>query len=142
MSNTDRPGVIGTLAQFNENDNWDEYCEICEHFFEANGITDDKLKVSILCSNVGGATYHLIKNLSLPKKPNEQTFAELSKLVKTHFKPKMSEASASLQFNTRIRKHDETVQMYVAELRRMAALCNFGEFLDRAKRQIHCRDKQ
>ena len=67
MSNTDRPGVIGTLAQFNENDNWDEYCEICEHFFEANGITDDELKVSILCSNVGGATYHLIKNLSLPR---------------------------------------------------------------------------
>ena len=117
MSNTDRPGVIGTLAQFNENDNWDEYCEICEHFFEANGITDDKLRVSILCSNVGGATYHLIKNLSLPKKPNEQTFAELSKLVKNHFKPKISEASASLQFNTRIRKHNETVQMYVAELR-------------------------
>ena len=134
MSNTDRPGVIGTLAQFNENDNWDEYCEICEHFFEANGITDDKQKVSILCSNVGGATYHLIKNLSLPKKPNEQTFAELSKLVKNHFKPKISEASASLQFNTRIRKHNETVQMYVAELRRMAALCNFGEFLDRALR--------
>ena len=39
-----------------------------------------------------------------------------------------------MQFNTRIRKHDETVQMYVAELRRMAALCNFGEFLDRALR--------
>jgi len=127
-------GIIGSLFQYTEDHNWTEYIEIYEHYFTANSINEDKLKVSILCSNVGPKTYHVIKNLCLPNTPSEKTFKELTKLVKNHFKPKLSEASSSLHFNTRIRKKDESVRVFVAELRRLATGCNFGQYLDRALR--------
>ncbi len=125
--------LFGNLFPFDEKEhNWTEFIEIYEHYFTANKITDNKMKVSILCANVGPNAYHIIKSLCLPDKPGEKTFEFITAAVKHHFKPKLSEASASLLFNSRYRKSTESVQMYVAELRRLAVPCNFGEFLNRA----------
>ena len=126
--------IIGQILPFKEGENWKDYTEILDHFFTANGITDEKKKVSILCSSVGTGTYHLIKTLCLPKKPEENTFEEISSLVENHFKPKLSEASASMIFYSRNRQKGETVQIYLASLRSLAKPCNFGQFLDRALR--------
>ena len=125
--------LFGSLFQFNPDEHvWTEYVEIFEHYFTANKIKEDELKVSILCSNVGPKTYHVIKNLCLPKKPSELKFQDIVDLVKNHYKPKMTEASASLKFNTRNRMEGESMRMFVAELRRLAAPCNYGSHLDRA----------
>ena len=128
-------GLYGSLFQYNsEEHSWSEYVEIYGHYFTANKIEDDKIKVSILCANVGPKTYHVIKNLCLPAKPEAKTFKELTDTVKNHFKPKISEANASLIFGTRIRKKGETVQVFAAELRRLASACNYGAHLQRALR--------
>ena len=125
--------LYGNLFQFDPNEhNWTEFIEIYQHYFTANNIEDENRKVSILCSNVGPKTYHIIKSLCLPDKPNEKSFDFIITTVKNHYKPKLSEASASLLFNSRNQKNGETVQIYVAELRRLAVPCNFGEFLNRA----------
>ncbi|XP_048578377.1 uncharacterized protein K02A2.6-like [Nematostella vectensis] len=125
--------LYGNLFAFDETEhNWTEFIEIYEHYFAANKITEDKFKVSILCANVGPKAYHIIKSLCLPEKPADKTFEFITKAVKHHFKPKLSEASASLYFNSRIRRSNESVMMYVAELRRLAVPCNFGGFLNRA----------
>ena len=126
--------IIGQILPFKEGDNWKDYTEILDHFFAANSITDEKKKVAILCSSVGTGTYHLIKTLCLPKKPDENTFEEISTLVDNHLKPKLSEASASMIFYSRNRQKGETVQIYLASLRSLAKPCNFGQFLDRALR--------
>ncbi|KAJ7993898.1 hypothetical protein DPEC_G00259470 [Dallia pectoralis] len=57
--------MIGTLAAFDgKEQSWEEYCEILEQFFEANGIDDGEKQRTILISVVGPATYKLIRNLS------------------------------------------------------------------------------
>jgi len=108
--------------------------EIYGHYFTANKIAEDKVKVHILCASVGPRTYHIIKNLCLPDKPESKTFKDLTDIVKGYYKPKISEASASLIFNNRVRKPEETVQVFVAELRRLVQSCNYGEHLKRALR--------
>lgn len=97
------------------------------------------VKVSILCASVGPKTYHIIKNLCLPDKPETKTFKELTDIVKGYYKPKISEASASLIFNNRVRKPEETVQVFVAELRRLVQSCNYGDHLKRALRDFNAK---
>ncbi|KAJ7995727.1 hypothetical protein DPEC_G00247590 [Dallia pectoralis] len=70
---------------------WEEYCEILEQFFEANGIDDGEKQSAILISVVGPATYKLIRKLVSPDKPNSKTYAQLKTLMKEHFNPKPSE---------------------------------------------------
>ena len=86
-----------------------------------------------LCANVGSATY-LIRSLCLSDKPETKTFAAVCDLVKNHFNPKLSEAGAGILFYSRSRKKEEGVQMFLAELRRLAGPCNFGQFVTRALR--------
>ena len=101
----------------------------------ANDTDNDNIKkVCILCANVGSATYHIIKSLCLPDKPETKSFAAVPDLVKNHFIPKLSEASASLLFYSRSGKKEEGVEMFLAELRRLAGSCSFGLFVTGALR--------
>ena len=51
------------------------------------------------------------------------------KLLKDHFHPKPSEIVQRYKFDSRTRKQGESVSEYVAELRRLAQDCNYGEKL-------------
>ncbi len=69
--------TIGSLPTFDSKVQvWEEYCEIMEHFFTANDITEEDKKKSILLSVVGAQTYSLMRNLLSPAKPGEKTFAQ------------------------------------------------------------------
>ena len=59
----------------------------------------------------------------------QNKIAAVRDLVKNHFKPKLSEASASLLFYSTSRKKEEGVQMFMAELRRLAGPSKFGLFV-------------
>ena len=124
--------LYGQLAAYDGKDSWQDYIEIMEHYFMANGITDDKMKISIFCSTVGTPTYRLTKSLCLPKKPHECKFNEILHILEKHFEPKPTEATESLKFGKRDKKPGETIQVYLAELRKIAENCNFGSFMERA----------
>ncbi|XP_039887198.1 uncharacterized protein K02A2.6-like [Simochromis diagramma] len=127
--------TIGTLVAFDpKNQTWDEYTEILEQFFAANGIDDAEKQRAILISVVGAATYSLIRNLLSPAKPKDKTFQELVLLMKNHFDPKPSEIVQRYKFDSRSRKPNETVMEYVAELRRLAQDCNYGNTLQQMLR--------
>lgn len=121
--------LYGQLQAYDERQSWEDYVEIMEHYFTANGIQDDKMKVSIFCSTVGVSTYRLPKSLCLPKKPQECKFTEIIRQLNKHYEPKPTEATESLKFGKRDRKAGETIQVYVAELRKIAEHCNFGTFM-------------
>ncbi|KAI4895675.1 hypothetical protein NFI96_020671 [Prochilodus magdalenae] len=100
-----------------------------DYFFLANDITDgDKMK-AILLSGVGATTYSLMRSLLCPQKPSDKTYKELVDLLKAHFNPKPSEIVQRFKFNSRVRRPGETVADYVAELRKLAQHCNYGEAL-------------
>lgn len=127
--------TIGTLAAFDpKNQTWDEYTEILEQFFMANGIDQAEKQRAILISVVGAATYSLMRNLLSPAKPKDKTFQELVLLMKNHYDPKPSEIVQRYKFDSRARKPNETVMEYVAKLRRLAQDCNYGNTLQQMLR--------
>ncbi|XDV20801.1 hypothetical protein PO909_026043 [Leuciscus waleckii] len=127
--------MIGTLSAFDvKEQTWEEYCEILEQFFEANGIDDGEKQRAILISVVGPATYKLIRNLVSPDKPRSKTYGQLKTLMKEHFNPKPSEIVQRYKFDSRSRQPAETVSAYVAELRRLAHDCNYGVTMEQMLR--------
>ncbi|XP_056089857.1 uncharacterized protein LOC130069774 [Rhinichthys klamathensis goyatoka] len=122
--------MVGTVTPFDsQSQSWEEYCEILQHFFEANEITEAVKQKAILLSTVGSQTYSLLRNLLIPVKPGTKTFGELVELLKEHFNPKPSEIVQRFKFNSRSREEGETVLEYVAVLRKLAHDCNYGEKL-------------
>lgn len=86
-------------------------------------------KQAILLSCVGAPTYTLMRNLLSPEKPGPKSFDELVSLLKNHFNPKPSEIVQRWKFNSRNRRPEESIVEYVAELRKLAQDCNFGDTL-------------
>ena len=66
---------------------------------------------------VGQTTYVLLSNLD---KPGDKTYDELVKVLKQHYNPTLSETIQSTRFNSRVRKPDETVAIFVSELHLLA----------------------
>ena len=63
--------MLGTLSTFDAKEQtWEEYCEVLDQFFEANGIDDGEKQRAILISVVGPATYKVMRNLVSPDNPS------------------------------------------------------------------------
>lgn len=122
--------MVGTLTAFDsQTQTWEEYCEVLEHFFDANMITDAGRKRAILLSSVGSKTYSLMRNLLSPDKPGDKSFTDLTNLLQSHYNPRPSEIVQRFKFNSRSRAADETLTEYVAVLRELAQHCNYGDKL-------------
>ena len=73
--------VYGTLCAFNpKEEDWPEYAV----FFMVNGITTDANKHTILLSNVGPSTFHLMRSLVLPNTLDSCSFDDLVTKVRDH----------------------------------------------------------
>ena len=118
----------GTVGPFDPStETWTSYAERLEQYFIANDV--DK-KRAILLSVCGPSTYQPIRNLLAPTKPNTKSFDELVKLVKAHHQPEPSVSVMRYEFNKRIRKEGESFADYIADLRRIAENCKFGDSLN------------
>lgn len=78
--------------------------------------------------------HSLLRNLLLPEKPSDKTFADLTALMKTYFNPKPLVIAERYKFSQRQQKAGETVKEFVAALRKLAEHSNFGDFLNKALR--------
>ena len=122
---------IGTVEPFNrDTDNWTYYCERLAQFFVANGISDPAKQRAVLLSACGGGTYQLIRSLVFPAKPTERSFSEIVKLVHDHLLPAPSSIVQRFKFFCRSQQDSESVSQFVAELRKLSELCEFGDTLD------------
>ena len=120
----------GTLGEFNPTrEDWTSYAERLELYFTANDIVTEKQQ-AILPSVCGAETYSLIRDLAVPTKPTEKTFAELVKIVKHHHQPPPATIVPRFYFNTRIQDMEETVSEFVAGLRGLSEYCQFAATLD------------
>lgn len=109
------------------------YIEQVELFFEANEIPERK-RVAVFLSVVGSTTYALLRDLLAPTKPQEKPLSELFETLERHYEPKPLVIAQRFYFYRTNQKQSESIADYVAELRRAAALCEFGEFLNDALR--------
>ena len=122
--------TVGRIEEFREEkEEWTQYAERLEHFFAANGITNNDKKRSVFLTVIGAKAYRQLRSLIAPVKPGEADFATLSEAMKNHYATAPSEIVQRFRFNSRFRRPDESVSTYVAELRALAEFCNFGDSL-------------
>jgi len=123
--------TFGRIDEFEEGkEDWIQYVERLEHFFEANNVSTDAKKRSILLSVMGPSAYKLLRSLVSPDKPGEKSYEELVTAMKLHHNPVPSEIVQRYKFNCRFRRDGESVAKFVSELRSLAEFCNYRATLD------------
>ena len=104
---------------------WPQYAERIEQFFKANKIAGEEKQLATFLSLIGPQTYKLLASLVAPSKPGEKKYTEVVEELKNHYDPQLSEIMQRFRFHTRVRKNEEAVATYLAELRSLAQKCNF-----------------
>ena len=127
-----------SLTQFDlfdpDVEQWDDYEDRLQQYFIANDITQDRKKVAILITVVGSKTYALLRNLLAPDKPATQDYEDIVETLKTHLCPKPVIISERFKFFKRSQHDGESINDYVATLRKLSKTCEFGNFLPEALR--------
>uniref|UniRef100_A0AAV2LWK9 Retrotransposon gag domain-containing protein n=1 Tax=Knipowitschia caucasica TaxID=637954 RepID=A0AAV2LWK9_KNICA len=116
-----------------EHETWSAYVERMELLFEAHDVDDGK-KVPVLLSSVGAATYGLLRNLVQPDKPKDKTFDQVVTILRDYYEPKPLVIAERFRYRKCVQKSGQTATEYAAELRQLAAKCDFGDRLDEALR--------
>ena len=116
-----------------ENEEWSAYVEQMELFFEAHDVEDEK-QVATLLSSVGASTYGLLRNLVQPLKPKDKTFDKIVEVLSDYYEPKPLVIAERFRFRRCVQKNDGTVAQFSADLKKLAARCDFGDRLDEALR--------
>ena len=106
---------------------WNSYQERLEQYFIVNGINDEK-KVAGLLTLLGEKSYGLLRSLTSPLKPSEKTYDELllCALLKEHLSPKPLLIAERFRFHKRNQATGESINDYVATLRKLSEHCDFG----------------
>ena len=126
--------TIGNIQEFQqESESITAYLERVELYLTANGIEDER-KVPVLLSVIGSKTYGLLRSLAAPDKPQEKTLEQLTVMLKDHFEPKPVVIAERFHFHRRVQAVGESVAEYLAELKRLAAHCDFGPNLNQTLR--------
>ena len=126
--------LYGKLKAFEPaEENISTYLERVALFFDANGVPDEK-KVATLLTVIGPNNYGIVRSLVAQALLKDKSFAELEAVLKGHFQPKPLVIVERYRFYQRNQAETESVQDYVADLRRLAITCDFGNFLDQALR--------
>ena len=121
---------IAWISELNlDSDDFIEYAERFDNFLIANKIINEDLKRSTFIATIGGPVYKLLRSLC-QNDTRSKTYKQLVDLMTDHLNPKPNEIAKRSSFYKRDRKSGESVNEYVAELRRLSENCNFGENLD------------
>lgn len=120
--------LIGSVSEYDTATSWSSYQERLGQFFVANDVDDGK-KAPILLSAIGCSGYELFKKLCAPDLPSTKTFDELCQIMTDYKHPTPSRIVSRYKFNTRNREEDESIAMYIAELRKLTTHCGFGDAL-------------
>ena len=124
---------IARFKPYNEGDDIEEYFDHMELFFEVHKIASEK-KVVHLISDIGPKTYTVLKSLTAPTLPAECELRKIKEVLVLHYKPTSLIIAKRFAFHKRDQLLEEKVNNFMIELRKLARLCNFGNFLEQALR--------
>ena len=126
--------VVGQLTEFHpEVESVEAYLERASLYFDANNVAEDK-QVSVLLTAIGPKVYSLLRNLCALTKSRTKTLVQLTTMLMNHYSPKPLLIAQQYHFNRRNQQEGESIVDYLAELRRLAATCNFGDQLNTSLR--------
>ena len=123
--------LFGTIEQFDSNESsFEQYVERLEFYFEANEVQQENKKKAVFLSVVGPAHFSLLRDLIAPETTNKKTYSELVDTLKRHFDVTPSKFLQRGRFEMRVRQPGESVNAYIAALRKLAQQCDFGSTLE------------
>ena len=126
--------VFGRINEFcPDNETLSVYLERVDLFFAANNVPDEN-KVPLFLTVIRATAYSVLHNLVAPASPKSKSFEELVTALKLHYEPKPLIIAERFHFYRRNQASGESIAEYVAELRRLATTCSFGDHLDEALR--------
>jgi hypothetical protein len=124
-------GVIGAVPSFpgGNSEDWEVFKLTLKYFFEANNIVDDSRKKVILYTAPGDFILKTVLKQARPRTPVDLTFAEAfaEALLDRQLSPKPSSFLMRQRFKYRDQQPNESAQMFLAELRKLAAGCDFPD---------------
>jgi predicted aspartyl protease len=121
--------TYGTLQEFKPDaESVKAYFERVALYFTANDVPAEK-QVAILLSCIGAPIYSLLSDLFAPDTPGSKTIVNISEALSNHFEPQRSVITERFHFHKRSQAVDESVAVFDAALRRLAANCQFGDTL-------------
>ncbi|XP_040077025.1 uncharacterized protein LOC120849006 [Ixodes scapularis] len=125
---------FGQVEHFDEStSDWLSYEERVLSFLRANKVPAE-LQIDAFVSLIELKTYALLKSLTAPETPSSKSFEELRQLLRNRLSPKPSVIGERAKFHRRSQTEDESISEFVAEIRRLAQTCVFGNFLDESLR--------
>ena len=126
--------MLGNIEQFNPDlGTMTAYLERVDLFFVANNVPDDR-KAAVLLSVIGGTIYGRLCNLLSPDKPSDKSYEQLKTTFIEHYEQKPITIAERFHFHKRYQQPTKAIAEFVAELKRLARTCEFGDFLDQALR--------
>jgi len=92
----------------------------------------DQARVSYLLHYVGSTAFDMLSDRLDPIDPF--TYDDLVKMLQEYYVPAPLEIAENFTFHQRKQHDDESVQQYVAALRKLSIHCKFGDYLNTALR--------
>ncbi|XP_037507352.1 uncharacterized protein LOC119383342 [Rhipicephalus sanguineus] len=105
---------------------WTSWIQRLGFYFVANSITADEKRRALLLTLCGPETFETVRALVAPKSPGEVPYEEIVQTLAAHYDPRPSELYCRCKFQRRDQQPGESIAVYVAALRKLAADCNFG----------------
>ncbi len=109
-------------------EDFEAYAERLEAFFLREGTADDK-KVAYLITCLNPAEYALLQDLCSPTLPSAFPYGTLKSNMVTHFQSSRNFMTERFKFCRRLQHAGESHSDFLAQLRKMAKYCEFGNTL-------------
>ena len=128
---------LGKIEEFDpDSTNIDRYLERLEQYFVANGVpadsTDRHKRRATLISVMDAKAYDVLSDLCSPSTPSQKTHAQLATILKDNFAPKKLVIAERYRFHNCTQREGESVSSFAANLKHLAATCQFGAHLSEA----------
>ncbi len=113
---------------------WTIYLERLNNHFTAVSVTDEKIKIAVLLSSVGQATYKLLRDVCFPKTPASLKFAELCDILSKQFGKRVNIWVERRKFYDIEQYEHENAAEFLARLKKSASNCDFNDNLEHVVR--------
>ena len=112
---------------------FDKYAKRVQIFFKVNVVKDTDMTLTFLAL-IGAELFNLVTDLVSPKDPEKLPFKDIIDKLEEHYKPRSNIIFSRYVFHERLQNSSENISEYVAALHKLAAKCDFGQFLNDALR--------
>lgn len=114
--------------------NWKRFKRQFENYAVASRLVkeaDEAYKVAVFFAIAGEEVHEIFDNLKFENEEDRKKYDKVVEALEHYFVGDTHEAFESYRFHTRKQENEETMDAFVAALRKLAKNCNFGDLEER-----------